>query len=205
MKNNKKFAVLLLSVFALSTFSPAPRTVNAQSEGFTATELSSSKTIVVDGDKDSVWDESTGISIDKVRKQYLFADTKSNPNPATGTINVMFNESKLYLFAEINDSTTNMNNIAAWDAFGLNAYNSYKFNADHLDIYLDIKHDDPTNYGQAWGSAYNNGRDVAAHFELAAGKGELTYSADGTSGWLYEPYSDGQFSLASYAVNNSKM
>lgn len=205
MKNNKNIAVLLLSVFALSTFSPAPRTVNAQNEGFTATELYSSKKIVVDGEKDSVWDVSTGIAIDKVRKQNLFDGSKSNPNPATGTINVMFNESKLYLYAEINDSTTNINNIAAWDAFGLNAYNSYKFNADHLDIYLDIKHDDPTNYGQAWGSAYNNGKDVAAHFELAAGKGELTYSADGTSGWLYEPYSDGQFSLSSYAVNNSKM
>ena len=37
-------------------------------------------------------------------------------------------------------------------------------------------YDDPTNYGQAWGSAYNNGKDVAAHFELAAGAGNLTYA-----------------------------
>jgi hypothetical protein len=95
MKNNKNIAVLLLSVFALSTFSPAPRTVNAQNEGFTATELYSSKKIVVDGEKDSVWDVSTGIAIDKVRKQNLFDGSKSNPNPATGTLNVMFNESKL--------------------------------------------------------------------------------------------------------------
>ena len=172
--------------------------------GFTATDLGNLP-ISVDGVKDAAWTCANPISVDQVRKLYLFNSAKSNANPATGNVSVMFTGNKLYIFAEVTDSTRDMNNMSAWDAYGLNSYNSYKYHADHLDIYLDIKHDDPTNYGQAWGSAYNNGKDVAGHFELAAGAGNLTYSADGSTGWLYEPFADGQFSLAQYAVNHSTM
>ena len=206
MKNKIKiFAVSLLGALTIGSVASVPSVANARWEGFTATELQDFETIKVDGEKEAAWEVAKDIEISTVRKQYLFADSKSNPNPATGYINAMFNESKLYLYAEINDSTTDINNVQAWDAFTLNAYNSYKFNADHLDIYLDIKHDDPTNAALTWGSSYSNGGIAAAHFELAAGAGELKYSSDGTSGWLYEPNTDDRFTLAEYAVNNSTM
>lgn len=173
----------------------------AMYEGFTATELSSTETIVVDGTKDTVWENATSFNLNKIRQTYLNDETKANTNCATGTISVMYNSSKLYLFAEINDSTK-LNNVSAWDPFNGLEYDSYKYNTDYLNIQLDIKHSDPTNYDQAWGSTYNDGKAVAAHFELAAGAGELTYSADGTSGWVYDT-SNEMFTLSEYAKTHS--
>ena len=173
--------------------------------GFTATELPDTSNIVVDGVKDAFWNYATPINIDQIRKLFLFNEAKSNTNPALGNISAMYDTNHLYLFAEISDSTKDMNNISAWDAFGLNAYNSYKYHADHLDVYLDIKHNDPTNYDQKWGSSYNDGKDVVAHLELAAGVGELSYTADGVSGLMYQPSTDGEFSLSQYIINHSTM
>ena len=62
-------------------------------------------TIVIDGEKDSAWKYTKPIDINRVRKQYLFNNAKTNSKPATGEVSVMFNESKLYLYAEIKDNT----------------------------------------------------------------------------------------------------
>ena len=100
MNNKRNLGVILLSALAFSTFSSVPKVTEARLEGFTAAELSSSQTIVVDGKKDTIYGATTKINIDTIRKQYLFNNAKSNPNPATGSISVMFNDSKLLYFIE---------------------------------------------------------------------------------------------------------
>lgn len=201
MKNSKKFGVVLLSALVFGSLSTTPKTAYALNEGFTATELASSEKIVVDGTKDSTWDDAASFDLSTIRQINLNGSSEGNTNCATGSISVMYNSSKFYLFAEINDSTK-LNNISAWDPFNLYEYDSYQYNTDYLAMHLDIKHDNPTNYDQQWGSSYNGDKSVAAHFELAAGAGQLTYSADGTSGWVYDN-SNEKFTLSEYAKTHS--
>lgn len=201
MKKNKTIAALLLSVLALGSFSSKERTVNALNEGFTATELASSETIVVDGTKDSVWDNATSFDLNTVHQTHIQDGNEGNANCATGKISVMYNANKFYLFAEITDSTK-LNNVSAWDPFNIYEYDRYEYNTDYLSIHLDIKHEEVTNYDRLWDSEYNGGRNVVGHFELAAGAGELTYSADGTGGWIYDT-SNENFTLSEYAKTHS--
>ena len=196
----KKIFSIILCAMLIGVFFISNKEVHSMREGFTATELLSNQSITVDGIKDSSWDYATAFNLDKVR-QYNLNGGADNPAPATGKISVMYNSSKLYLFAEITDSTK-LSNVSAWDPFNSLEYDSYKYNTDYLNINLDIKHNDPTNINQGWGSAYNEGKDVAAHFELAAGAGELTYSADGEKGWVYDT-SNELFTLSRYATTHS--
>ena len=191
---------LFLGVMFTCVFFLTGKEAQALHEGFTATELASSQNITVDGAKDAAWDSAVAFKLDTVR-QYNLNGGANNPSPATGEISVMYTSSKLYLFAEITDSTK-LSTVSAWDPFNVLDYDSYKYNADYLNIQLDIKHNNPTDYGQTWGSAYNDGKDVAAHFELAAGAGELTYSANGSTGWVYDT-SNEMFTLSQYATTHS--
>ena len=90
---NKKIVALLLGALAFSTFSSVQKTY-ALNEGFTATELSSSETIVVDGTKDSSWDNATSFDLNTVR--FDKSTDANNQNPATGKVSVMYNSTKLY-------------------------------------------------------------------------------------------------------------
>ena len=65
------------------------------------------------------------------RQGHLNDGNADNPNPATGKISVMYTSSKLYLFAEITDSTK-LTNVSAWDPFNVLEYDSYKYNTDYL-------------------------------------------------------------------------
>ena len=199
----KIFSTVLCSMLMCSLFAASKTTTTtlALNEGFTATELTSSQSITVDGTKDEVWNNAVAFDLNTVRQTHLNNADLANQNCATGKVSMMYNSSKLYLFAEITDSTK-LNNVAAWDPFNVLEYDSYKYNTDYLNIQLDIKHDNPTNYDQGWGSDYNGGKQVAAHFELAAGAGQLTYSADGTSGWVYDT-SNELFTLSEYAKTHS--
>ena len=200
----KIFSTVLCSMLMCGLFAVSKTTTTlALHEGFTATELTSSQSITVDGTKDEAWNNAVAFDLNTVRQTHLNNADLANQNCATGKVSMMYNSSKLYLFAEITDSTK-LNNVAAWDPFNVLEYDSYKYNTDYLNIQLDIKHDNPTNYDQGWGSDYNGGKQVAAHFELAAGAGELTYSADGTSGWVYDT-SNELFTLSEYAKTHSRI
>lgn len=125
MKNYKKIGVFLLSLLTIGTFSSFPNVVNAQNEGFTATELSSSKTIVVDGEEVNIEEkeietvyvaekltssigEADGEKDDAYNNAYSIPINETpkvngNESPATGTMYLLWDESYLYVFAEIVD------------------------------------------------------------------------------------------------------
>ena len=197
----KKIFSIILSAALVCVFFITGKEAHAMQEGFTATELLSNQTITVDGVKDSSWDYASPFNLDNVRKTHLYNESLNNSNPATGKVSVMYNANKLYLFAEILDSTRDLNKLSTWNPFS-GEYNSYQFMTDHLSVFLDIKHNDPSNASLAWGSDYNGGKAVAAHFELAAGAGELKYSEDGTLGWAYNTANE-KYTLSEYAKTHS--
>ena len=102
---------------------------------YTATSITSTQSITVDGEKDLAYSDTVAI------------DVKSGTAEATAKLYVSYDVSNIYIFMEVTDSTNISHSVSGQHA------NS----CDGVAIYLDLMHNDSLaekNYTTGWGKAY---------------------------------------------------
>jgi hypothetical protein len=149
------FSLFAAALMFTMLFAVSQTIANAADDPFTAVRLRADMSVVIDGDKDAVWDDAAAIPIETVVR---------NGGHSTASVKFMWDTDYFYVFAEVTDNTPYAYETGTWlelrDAFEL-----------RVDLLRNAEH---ANWGTiGWGGAYRGDEMVEGGYKMAAGWGKI--------------------------------